>query len=71
MEGHRCAEAATDFAAAAKAAPESPLPHASLGLALLCQGKVAEAAPSLRRSLALDPNQPPVAAALRQIGGAP
>lgn len=69
MEAKRCAEAAADFAAAAKGAPGNALTHASLGLSLLCQGKVEAAGASLRRSLAIDPEQPAVRGALAQIGG--
>jgi len=69
MEGKRCAEARDDFASAARLAPADPLAHASLGLARLCLGDAAGAAQALRRSLALDPDQPQVRAALAQLGG--
>jgi Tfp pilus assembly protein PilF len=36
-------------------------------MALLCLGRKGEAIESLRRSLALDPNQPPVARYLAQL----
>jgi Tfp pilus assembly protein PilF len=47
---------------------EAPL-HFNLGLALMRQGKNAEAIAELRRALDLDPDMEPARAALRALGG--
>ncbi|HLF56649.1 MAG TPA: hypothetical protein VI942_07380, partial [Thermoanaerobaculia bacterium] len=62
-----CAGALADFEAAAALAPDDPAPPASAGVALLCLGRPGEAAARLERSLALDPDQPPVAEYLRRL----
>jgi len=60
IERRDCAGALADFEAAATLDPADPTAPASAGIALLCLGRPAEAAASLRRSLELDPDQPPV-----------
>lgn len=67
LEGQRCREAVGDFHHAAELDPANPLAHASLGLAHLCLGDAKAAAEHLRRSLALDPSQPEVRAALADL----
>lgn len=64
LEARRCREAVGDFQRAAELTRTNPLVHASLGLASLCLGDAQAAAEHLRRSLALDPDQPEVQAAL-------
>lgn len=68
LEARRCREASGDFRRAADLQPSDPLAHASLGLAALCLGDPQAAAEHLRRSLALDPDQPEVQAALAGLG---
>jgi Flp pilus assembly protein TadD len=69
VERKQCAAALDDFRAAETLTPDDPAPPASAGIALLCLGRPAEAAASLRRSLTLNPNQPPVAAYLAKLEG--
>jgi tetratricopeptide (TPR) repeat protein len=69
MERQRCQDALADFDAAARADPGNALAHASAGLARLCLGDAEGAARSLRRSLEIDPEQPEVRRALRELGG--
>ncbi|HEX9670139.1 MAG TPA: tetratricopeptide repeat protein, partial [Thermoanaerobaculia bacterium] len=60
LDRRDCAAARDDFARAAALSPRDPLAHASLGLAHLCLGDASAGRAALRRSLALDPNQPEV-----------
>ena len=71
VDRNECAGALEDFRTAEALAPRDPAPPASAGMALLCLGRKGEAIESLRRSLALDPNQPPVARYLAQLEAAP
>ena len=63
LQEGKCREALDDVRAVGAAQPSSPLPPAAEALALLCLDDKAAAAAALRRSLALDPDQP----ALRQM----
>jgi tetratricopeptide (TPR) repeat protein len=67
VEAGDCRGAAEDFAAAGAARPADAVAQASLGMARLCLGDAAGAAAALRRSLALDPRQPAVKAALERL----
>jgi Flp pilus assembly protein TadD len=69
LERRQCQEAADDFQRSARLDTADPLAHASLGLARLCLGDAPGAVRALRRSLELDPSQPEIRRALRQIGG--
>jgi predicted Zn-dependent protease len=69
LERRQCQEAADDFERSTHLDAADPLSHASLGLARLCVGDAPGAARALRRSLDLDPNQPEIRQALRQLGG--
>ena len=69
VEAGDCRGAAEDFARASGARPQDAVALASLGMARLCLGDAAGAAAALRRSLALDPDQPAVKAALQRITG--
>ena len=60
MEAGDCRGALADFEAATRLSPTDPLAWGSSALARLCLGDRAGAARDLRRSLALDPNQPEV-----------
>jgi tetratricopeptide (TPR) repeat protein len=71
VDGKDCAGALDDFRAAEALSPADPAPPASAGIALLCLGRRGEALASLRRSLALDPDQPPVAAYVARLERAP
>jgi hypothetical protein len=62
-----CVVARADFERATTLDASSPLAHAALGTALLCQGETAAARAALRRSLALDPNHPQVRQTLEAI----
>lgn len=64
-----CAAALDQFAGAAKLAPRNPAAPAAAGLALLCLGDEDGAAQAFRRSLALDPAQPELAAAVTRLRG--
>ncbi len=64
LEGRDCAAARSDFAEASRQAPENAVAWASLGLAEMCLGDAAAARRALERSLAIDPAQPQVRAAL-------
>ena len=67
VEARQCAGALDDFRHAAELDPEDPAVHASAALAALCLGDRATAVEGLRRSLALDPDQPRVRAMLPEI----
>lgn len=63
----RCRDGVTSFQKATSLAPDNAAAHASLGLAQLCAGDEAGATAALRRSLALDPDQPKVRAFLARV----
>ena len=67
VDRQQCAGALEDFRAAEALAPADPAAPASAGMALLCLGRKEEAIASLRRSLELNPDQPPVAAYLARL----
>lgn len=67
LEAQQCAAARADFQEASRQAPENAVAWASLGLSELCLGKPAAARSALERSLALDPAQPQVRAALEAL----
>jgi tetratricopeptide (TPR) repeat protein len=67
IESGDCGGAAADFAAVTAVRPQDAVAHASLGMAKLCLGDEPGATRALRRSLELDPDQPAVSAALRQL----
>jgi tetratricopeptide (TPR) repeat protein len=67
LERQDCPGALADFSVAATASPENALAWGSAALARLCLGDRAGAVRDLRRSLALDPDQPEIARALAQI----
>ncbi|HYU32125.1 MAG TPA: alkaline phosphatase family protein [Thermoanaerobaculia bacterium] len=67
LDRHDCASARADFAEASRLAPENAVAWASLGLSDLCLGEAAAARRALERSLAIDPAQPQVRAALRDL----
>jgi Flp pilus assembly protein TadD len=69
LERRQCQDAADDFEHATQLDATDPLAYASLGLARLCLENPAAAIRALRRSLALDPNQPEIRKALQQLGG--
>ena len=69
LERHQCEKALDDFETAAGADPRNALAFASVGLAQLCVGDGDGATRSFNRSLQIDPNQPEIRRALRQIGG--
>ncbi len=64
MQAGNCRAALDDVRAVAKANPSLAVAPAAEGLALLCLGDRVGAASALRRSLAIDPDQPEVARAL-------
>lgn len=68
VEAGDCHGAADDFASAAAARPDDSVAWASLGMARLCLGDGPGAATALRRSLAIDPEQPAVKGALERLG---
>jgi Tfp pilus assembly protein PilF len=67
MQSGDCRGALDDARALAKADPASAVAPAAEALALLCLGDRAGAGSALRRSLALDPDQPEVARALNSL----
>ncbi len=69
LERQRCAAARDAFERAAALAPARPEAHAAVGVARLCLGDEAGAAAALRRSLALDPDQPELRRQLAELGG--
>jgi tetratricopeptide (TPR) repeat protein len=69
LEGEQCAPALRQLERAATLAPQQAEAHAAVGVAQLCLGDAAAAAAALRRSLALDPDQPQVRQRLAELGG--
>lgn len=69
VERRDCQGALDAFLRAERLAPENALAYGSAALARLCLGDAQGAAADLRRSLALDPNQPEVRRALAEIEG--
>jgi len=67
LEAQDCAAARSDFLEAARLAPGNAVAWASLGLSALCLGDPAAGRRALERSLALDPDQPQVRAALQGL----
>jgi len=67
LQAGDCRGALSDFRAVAAADPASAVAPAAEGLALMCLGERAQAAAALRRSLAIDPDQPDVARALDEL----
>ena len=67
MTARDCRGAEADFSAATNARPADAVAFASLGLARLCRNDARGARAALARSLALDPHQPEVAAALAAL----
>jgi tetratricopeptide (TPR) repeat protein len=67
LDGRDCSAARADFAEASRLAPENAVVWASLGLSELCLGDAAAARRALERSLEIDPAQPQVQAALRDL----
>jgi Flp pilus assembly protein TadD len=63
LQAGECRRALEDLRAVEAAQPSSPVPPAAAALALLCLDDKTGAAQALRRSLALDPDQP----ALREM----
>lgn len=66
-EAGDCSGALSDARTATRLSPGESMAHAAVGLALLCQGREAEARLAFKRSLELDPAQP----RLRQLLGLP
>ena len=64
LEREDCRNALADFRRAAALTPDDPLAHASIGTAEACLGNEEGARAAFERSLALDPNQPGLRAAL-------
>ncbi len=69
VERHDCQGALDAFLHAERLAPANALAFGSAALARLCLGDAPGAAADLRRSLALDPNQPELRRALAAVGG--
>jgi tetratricopeptide (TPR) repeat protein len=69
VERRDCRGALDDFERAERLAPGNALAYGSAALARLCLGDAPGAAADLRRSLALDPDQPAVRRALAEIEG--
>jgi len=69
LQRHQCEKALGDFEGATRFDPRNALAYASVGLARLCIGDGDGAAQSFRRSLEIDPDQPEIRRALRQIAG--
>ncbi len=67
MESRDCPAARADFAEATHLAPENAVAWASLGLSELCLGDATAARRALEQSLKIDPAQPQVQAALRDL----
>jgi tetratricopeptide (TPR) repeat protein len=67
LEKNDCAAARADFQDASRLAPENAVAWASLGLSEICLGDAAAARRALERSLAIDPAQPQVRAALEGL----
>lgn len=64
LERHDCRAALADFRRAAELTPDDPLAHASVGTAEACLGDEEAARAAFARSLALDPTQSGLRAAL-------
>jgi Flp pilus assembly protein TadD len=58
-----------NFEHAVSLAPDRAEAYAAVGVARLCLGNTSGAADALRRSLALDPNQPQLRSRLAELGG--
>ncbi|HEV8632426.1 MAG TPA: hypothetical protein VGV61_19085, partial [Thermoanaerobaculia bacterium] len=69
LEREECRPALAAFRRAAALAPERAETHAAVGIAALCLGDEAAARDALRRSLALDPEQPQLRRQLSELGG--
>ena len=69
LEAEQCAPALRELERAVALAPDRAEVHAAVGVAQLCLGDEAAAAAALRRSLALDPNQPQLRSRLAELGG--
>ncbi|HXT20944.1 MAG TPA: tetratricopeptide repeat protein, partial [Thermoanaerobaculia bacterium] len=69
LERQQCTPALHDFERAASLAPDRAEAYAAVGVARLCLGDTTGAAEALRRSLALDPNQPQLRSRLAELGG--
>jgi tetratricopeptide (TPR) repeat protein len=69
LEREQCGPALAAFERAASLAPGRAEAHAAVGVARLCLGDEAGAAAALRRSLALDPDQPELRRQLAELGG--
>jgi tetratricopeptide (TPR) repeat protein len=69
LEREQCAPALRDFERATDLAPDRAEAFAAVGVARLCLGDSTGAAEALRRSLALDPNQPQLRSRLAELGG--
>lgn len=67
LEARDCAAARSDFIEASRLEPGNAIAWASLGLSELCLARPAEARRALERSLAIDPVQPQVRAALEGL----
>jgi tetratricopeptide (TPR) repeat protein len=67
LEARDCTTAQLDFAEASRLAPENAVAWASLGLSELCLDHPEAARRALERSLAIDPAQPQVRAALGNL----
>jgi tetratricopeptide (TPR) repeat protein len=69
LERQSCREALADFERSRGLDAGNALTHASLGMARLCLGDPEGAARDLRRSLAIDPEQPEIRRAVAELGG--
>lgn len=69
LERQRCREALADFERSRDLTAGNALTHASLGMARLCLGDPKGAARDLRRSLAIDPEQPEIRRVVAELGG--
>ena len=68
LEAEQCGLALRELERAAQLAPERAEAHAAVGVAELCLGNLPAAAAALRRSLALDPDQPQLRQQLAELG---
>jgi len=69
LERERCEPALAAFERAVAIAPGRAEAHAAVAVARLCLGDPTGAATALRRSLAIDPNQPQLRRQLAELGG--